>query len=185
MEYNVPGFKRSSFKRRGPLMEAGSFAGVRRARPVRERVRAGLRSALGGAPAIVLGMAGRRSPSVLLSLRSSLRSSLSPCIYICIYVYVYLCKTLPIAPCPARTRSLTGRAPRAPSKDAVSIKGPRLLKALLLNPGPFYSRGPPREEGPRKEGRAWTEQNRANPPPEGNEERVEDKGERKDGKTGA
>ena len=49
----------------------------------------------------------------------------------------------------------------------VSIKGPRLLKALLLNPGPFYSRGPPRKEGPRKDGRAGTEQNRANHPPGG------------------
>ena len=62
-----------------------------------------------------------------------------------------------VAPCPARTRSLTGRARRAPSKVPASIKGPRLLKALLLNPGPFYSRGPPRKEGPRKDGRAGTE----------------------------
>ena len=59
------------------------------------------------------------------------------------------------------------------SNDPVAIEGPRLLKELLLNPGPFYSRGPPRKEGPRKDGRA------------GNEERVEDKGERKEGKTGA
>ena len=41
MEYNVPGFKRSSLRDEGPLMEAGSFDGARRARPVRQRVRAG------------------------------------------------------------------------------------------------------------------------------------------------
>ena len=34
------------------------------------------------------------------------------------------------------------------SPGPVSIKGPRLLEELLLNPGPFYSRGPPFERGP-------------------------------------
>ena len=52
-----------------------------------------------------------------------------------------------MAPCPTRTRSLTGRARRAPSKDPASIKGPRLLKELLLKPGTLYSIGPPFERG--------------------------------------
>ena len=34
------------------------------------------------------------------------------------------------------------------SPGPVSIKGPRLLEELFLNPGPFYSRGPPFERGP-------------------------------------
>ena len=53
------------------------------------------------------------------------------CIYthVYIYVYVYLCKALPVAPCPARTRCLTGRARPAPSKDPASIKGARLLRS--------------------------------------------------------
>ena len=51
-------------------------------------------------------------------------------------------------PCPARTRSLTRRARRTPSKDPVSIEGPRLLEELLLNPGPLYCIAPPFEWGP-------------------------------------
>ena len=47
-----------------------------------------------------------------------------------------------VAPCPARTRSLTGRARRAPSKDPASIKGPSSLKELLLKPGTLYCIGP-------------------------------------------
>ena len=47
-----------------------------------------------------------------------------------------------VAPCPARTRSLTGRARRAPSKDPASSKGPSSLKELLLKPGTLYCIGP-------------------------------------------
>ena len=83
---------------------------------------------------LVLAMAGRRSPSVLLSLRV--------CIYTYMYTYTYI-HGPPMAPCPARTRSLTRRPPRAPSKDPVSIEGPRLPKDLLLNPGLFYSKDLP------------------------------------------
>ena len=46
MEYNVPGFKRSSFRRRGHSMATGSFDGARRVRLVSERVRIG-RGAMG------------------------------------------------------------------------------------------------------------------------------------------
>ena len=42
---------------------------------------------------------------------------------------------LTTAPCPARTRSLTRRARRAPSKDLVPIEGSRLLKELLFEFG--------------------------------------------------
>ena len=64
MEYNVPGFKRSSFKRRGPLMEAGSFDGARCAGLVSER------------PA---GRSRRHATPLCIGIHT----------HICIYIYIY------------------------------------------------------------------------------------------------
>ena len=59
----------------------------------------------------------------------------SPVFSLSVYIYIYTYMYTYTYMCPARTRSLTRRARRVPSKDPVSVQGTRLLKDLPLNGG--------------------------------------------------